>query len=196
MSGGGSDIGIGPIDSNTPCDRLKFEASVTSPDPQVVARLSKGDIAFVEIHEVCKGSDPFFKPLSALVCVLLFASAVRANVDDEELHREASWEYPSAEVVKFDLDVWLEQQRHGDETLDDEIMEQIAGVWQDAEQSIGADLLQRVAQTIGLADAEAAAFIGVCLAPWSSISAPDCALLTDEATPSVVRDNLRLIWGA
>ena len=75
-------------------------------------------------------------------------------------------------------------------------MEQIAKVWQDADQSNGADLLQRVAQTIGLADAEAAAFISVCLAPRSSISAPDCALLTDEATPSVVRDNLRLILGA
>jgi hypothetical protein len=160
-------------------------------------------------------------PLSALVCALLFASAVCANVDDEELHREASWEYPSAEAVRFDLDAWLEQRKLDNETLDNEtldnetldnetldnetldnetlgneITEQIAKVWQGADQSIGADLLQRVAQTIGLADVEAAALIGVCQAPRSVISAPDCALLTDEATPSVVRDNLRLILGA
>jgi hypothetical protein len=135
-------------------------------------------------------------PLSALVCALLFASAVCANVEDEELHREASWEYPSAEAVRFDLDAWIEQQQVDNETLDDEIMKQIAKVWQGADQSVGADLLQRVAQTIGLADVEAAALIGVCQAPRSAISAPDCALLTDEATPSVVRDNLRLILGA
>ena len=129
--------------------------------------------------------------LTALVTALLTASVVCANVDDEELYREASWEYPSAEAVKFDLDAWLEQQ-----PLDGETTDEIAKVWEGADQSTGADLLRRVAQTIALADAEAAAFISVCLAPRSSIAMPECALLSDETAPGVVRDNLRLILGA
>ncbi len=133
---------------------------------------------------------PRLNVLTALFCVSLLAATLSADLDDE-LHREASWQYPSVETVQLELEAWLEEQE-----LDEETRGQIAEVWQDAEQSLGGELLQRVAQTIGLADPEAAAFLRVCLAPRSSVSLPECALLSDEAAPAVVRDNLRLILGS
>lgn len=45
MSGrGGGGGGGGDPDPETPCDRLRFSAQLTSPQPQVVATLSVGEV--------------------------------------------------------------------------------------------------------------------------------------------------------
>ncbi|MEW6070909.1 MAG: hypothetical protein AB1485_09850 [Candidatus Thermoplasmatota archaeon] len=50
MSGhGGSDAG-GYSSTHSPCDELNFEASLASPQSEVVSRLRKGDILSVELR--------------------------------------------------------------------------------------------------------------------------------------------------
>lgn len=50
-SGGGSFGGGGPSEDDFDCDKLTFEANVTSPDPAVVATLREGDVLTVTLED-------------------------------------------------------------------------------------------------------------------------------------------------
>ena len=50
-SGGGSYGGGGPSEEEFDCDKLRFEAIVTSPDPTVVATLNEGDVLTVTLED-------------------------------------------------------------------------------------------------------------------------------------------------
>ena len=51
MSGSGTEVGgTGLRDSGTPCERLEFETTLASPDPDVVGQLSQGSVLDIELR--------------------------------------------------------------------------------------------------------------------------------------------------
>jgi hypothetical protein len=50
-SGGGGRFGGGPRDDEVDCDNLRFEATLTSPDPLVVATVSVDDVLSVGLAD-------------------------------------------------------------------------------------------------------------------------------------------------
>ncbi len=50
MSGSGGGVGGGGFDYELPCDNLRFEAQLTSPQPAVVKMLAVADVLDIEIN--------------------------------------------------------------------------------------------------------------------------------------------------
>lgn len=50
MSGGGSSIGMGGGGNESPCDALRFEAQLTSPQPGVVGTLKVNEVLDVAVN--------------------------------------------------------------------------------------------------------------------------------------------------
>ena len=145
------------------------------------------------------------------VALIYLSSTVPVTFADDEadLHREASWDYPTSAAIKAELDVWITEYQ-----LDPGVTEQIDELWPDAETETSQfgddtqymipvalqrhDLAVRVIETIRLVAPEANDFIDACYTVRSNAGRfpiPRVSLLDDETTPAVVRDNLRLLVG-
>lgn len=176
-------------------------------------------------------------------CVFATILASCTWADDEgDLARDATWDYPTSQQVKAELDVWI-----AEHNLEPGLLQQIEELWadpatDDVSSEGGAsddgtenqsdedesaddsdevpteddsttvavqqtaierdlsrrDLSNRVFETIRLVEPDANPFIDACYTAHLDAGRfviPPTVLLQDEATPAVVRDNLRLLVG-
>ena len=139
--------------------------------------------------------------------------------DESELAREATWDYPTAEQLRSEIDVWLAERE-----LDPSVERQIENLWSDAHSGGSQDvsdeggkaqfdtaqpnanerdlarreLNSRVIETIRLVSPESIPFIDACYTAHldaGRVVLPETKLLQDVATPAIIRDNLRLLVG-
>lgn len=73
MSGGGGGGDYGPAPPGGPCDKLTTETAVQSPNPEVVGRLSKGEI----LNVVLVSRTAYLYLGSEIVGTLIFAGLPR-----------------------------------------------------------------------------------------------------------------------
>ena len=132
---------------------------------------------------------------------LLFAGRLPAQVAlDDEFAKDPTWKAPSASDVRTSMMAWLDVRKP-----DEAIRKQAEALWpapagEPAAQAIAinidsAELLERVVTTMSLADPDAKQLVDLCSKPHSTSPTPTFAWLTDEKTPTVVRNNLRLWLG-
>jgi hypothetical protein len=112
---------------------------------------------------------------------------------DDDLKQRASWDWPDQKQVRQSIDDWV-----SDLTLEDEQLEAIETLWNEADQGDG-DLLEIVLDTISIADDAAGKFIKQCRGAgeeqtWIP-SLPELEQLLNEERPAIVTDQLRLLYG-
>ena len=124
---------------------------------------------------------------TAFAAVLSFVACAGA----QDLEQRASWSVPATADVKAQLDEYAQQLK-----ADEATQLKITALWPDEAAALeGADLLERLTASISVLDIRAKALVDHCEAPRSSIALPKFDVLTDEALPSLVRSNLRLLYG-
>ena len=122
------------------------------------------------------------------LAVIAVVSPLRA---EDELQKRATWQSPSVAEVKAAVDQWLAGQK-----LDDPAKAKIAALWaEDQLPAVSADVLDRVAETIALADAAARDLVAMCRGGQPSPVPTAFDVLQDNAKPPLVRNNLRLLFG-
>lgn len=128
----------------------------------------------------------------ASLAILLATGGLSVRADDAELGRRASWSTPSISQVKSELDAWLVAR-----AVDEPTRQRIAGLFQTpANESLESpELLDRLVVAIGEVEPAAKALVALMqqddgLGAWAA-----SPLLKDDATPAIVRNNLRLYAG-
>jgi len=139
-----------------------------------------------------------------LVCLGLPALARGAEGADDEASAPPSWSFPSPTVVRGEVFHWLES-RNVEPAKRDEIAKTI---WPEpaapaaasnppapAAQITPDELLDRVVRTIAAVDPPAKELLDLCAKPHQPGPLPKFPWLTDDKTPPLVRNNLRLWYG-
>jgi len=108
-----------------------------------------------------------------------------------QLTFEPSWEMPDYGEVRTQVLDWLEQSQ-----VDDNIRLEAQSFWPstDLRNSDGTALLDTLADTFALLNAQARALIDACNAQHLGPFPPDAAWLDDQALPDLLRQNLRLYY--
>jgi hypothetical protein len=131
----------------------------------------------------------FSVPFAPLTCAEV--APVAANSVEEEFTKSPTWTMPLASAVMTDTFKWLDARRR-----DDTIRKQAESLWPEGKDDpSGADLLQRVVKTFGLADPQARVLVDFCNKTRAAGPLPKFAWLADEQTPAFERNNLRLWFG-
>ena len=119
-------------------------------------------------------------------------NGVRAPLPSpDDLAQKATWSIPSHEDVRAILEAWLQTV-----TLDELTRAKTAAIW-----TVGGEpvppgrLLDQVAETLALADPAATEIVDFCRSAATVLSPPEFAILKDDGRPSLVRSNLRLVYG-
>lgn len=124
--------------------------------------------------------------LSALGLAVIVAAPAAA-----QLSSAASWSAPTPQEIKSQLDPWLASQ-----SLNDEQKQQIDVLWAASGEGLSSsDLLDQLSATLAVANADAAALVKFCQQPRATAVLPSFAILADESQPTLVRSNLRLVYG-
>jgi hypothetical protein len=120
-------------------------------------------------------------------------SAAFAQFDPaEDFGKEPTLKAASYDEVRAQATAWLEVQ-----TADEAIRAQAAALWP-AEPPVDVqfDLLDRLALTFALADADARGLVEFCSQPRQDVLLPDAAWLhAEDGKPAFVRSNLRVVYG-
>jgi hypothetical protein len=125
-----------------------------------------------------------------LAIAILFVGCLCATA--QELDRVASWSVPSRSEVKADVDQWLAAQ-----SLNEVQQQEIEALWALTDENpTGRDLLDQVTATLAVASPEAKSLVNFCRASRTSTPLPEFKILADTSLPPVVRNNLRLLYGA
>jgi len=151
----------------------------------------------------------FPKPLVGVLVFaatsLLTAHGLLAQVAlDDEFAKEPSWKAPPAMEVHTSIIAWI-----GERKPDEALRKQVDALWPaatnesatepaaqaTAADAISAELLERVVTTFALIDANATQLVDLCSKPHALTPTPTFDWLTDEKTPAIVRNNLRLWLG-
>ena len=123
--------------------------------------------------------------------ILLAAFLVPSLRGDEELHKRATWQAPERDEVRAGLEPWLAERK-----LDASTNKQIDALWAESPLPVdGAGLLDRLAETIALAEPSAGALVAMCRDGSPPVVLPSFDVLQDAAQPPLVRNNLRLLVG-
>ncbi len=126
-------------------------------------------------------------------CLLLVGVACAAgSALGDDLARRATWSVPAARDVKVELDAWL-----ASKTLDEAQKAQIAALWPDDQMEIpAAELLDQTVATLAVVEPAAKELANICRNTSVTSELPDVKYLSDNSLPPVVRNNLRLLYGA
>lgn len=108
-----------------------------------------------------------------------------------QLTFEPSWELPEYSAVRAQALNWLEQSQ-----IEAQSRETAESLWPTVElrDTDGTALLERVAETLAVADSQARALVDACDAPYVGPVPPEAKWLDDQALPSFLRQNLRLYF--
>ncbi|MEX0936389.1 MAG: hypothetical protein WDZ59_00910 [Pirellulales bacterium] len=128
--------------------------------------------------------------LAAALCLTACAAAVA-----DDLSQAPSWTSPATESVRDQVAKWLD----GQESLDDAQRQAAMERWQGEENPAisSATLLDRLAETLALADENVAQLIEDCTQPYQETSLPEAPWLLegDDARADFVSHNMRLYFG-
>lgn len=110
---------------------------------------------------------------------------------EDELQKRATWQLPAPAEVKAAIEPWLATQK-----LDTATQSKLDALWaEDPLPAVGADLLERLAETIALADPATRELVALCRGSSPPLLPPSFDVLQDAARPPLVRNNLRLLLG-
>ncbi|MGA2030853.1 MAG: hypothetical protein ABSG68_01240 [Thermoguttaceae bacterium] len=110
---------------------------------------------------------------------------------DKPLAKAAAWRPPRADEVQAQALAWLQQQKVAPAT-----QAKAADVWAGlSDKADGGELLERLAATFALADAQAARLVELCGRPRTEFRLPAESWLADPKTPPLLAANLRLFYG-
>lgn len=126
------------------------------------------------------------RPLFTLV-LLCLASTATAQMD-----QAASWAVPASADVKQQLDAWLATQ-----SLSAEQQHALEALWPATDEAPrGEELLEQLTASLAAVSAKAKEVVAFCQSPRSEVRLPDFEILADNSQPALVRNNLRLLYGA
>ncbi len=118
---------------------------------------------------------------------LLFSSMLASS--HGQLTFEPSWELPRYSKVRKEMLQWLEQAQ-----VDPQVRAAAQSLWPTVElrATDGTALLDRVAETFAIANAQARALVDACNAQYEGPALPDAIWLDDQTLPDLLKHNLRL----
>ncbi len=127
----------------------------------------------------------------AMALALVCAAAAADDRPARPFAQRASWQVPSVDAARQQAFAWL-----AEAGADDPAHAAAESLWNRA----AADgnqvyLLDLTCSTFALADPRARELVTFCSQPRRAVELPDVAWLSDEATPPIVRHNLRLLYG-
>lgn len=108
----------------------------------------------------------------------------------DEFSQKATWKSPTAVEARAVVDVWLKERN-----ADADTVKRIDELWSAAGAPTSGELLDLVAASFAAADPQARELVALCSAPRTQVITPKFAWLTDDKTPAVERENLRLLLG-
>jgi hypothetical protein len=120
-------------------------------------------------------------------------AAVQAADEAEEFTKEPTWSAPAAKAVRADVLKWLDDSKI-DAAKRDTIVKTL---WPEspAEAPAAGEVLDRLVKTIAQVEPRSKALLDLCAKSHEVKKLPDFPLLTDDKTPAIVRNNLRLWYG-
>lgn len=124
--------------------------------------------------------------LSCSLSMLVGWTAICAA--DEALDQRASWEWPTTEKVRVELDEWL-----ADQELSDDQLAEIAAAWDGAQ--VNRSLLMPLLAAASAAQQELALFVASCQSVEMAPSLAEFDQLAAPSWPPLVTNNLRLLYG-
>jgi len=135
----------------------------------------------------------------AVAWLALGAIAARAADDAEEFTKDPTWTAPTAKAVRAEVLKWLDQSK-ADGKIDAAKRDALLkSLWPespaDAPAPAAGELLDRVVKTVAEVDPRSKELLDLCSKPHEIKKLPDFPLLTDEKTPVIERNNLRLWYG-
>jgi hypothetical protein len=128
--------------------------------------------------------------LATGLCLLLAAGPAWAQTGDA-LSKSATWQAPAPQEVRTEVFAYLDEQKADEATI-----ERATGLWDGLpEEPTETELLEHTAVTLTLADPQAAELVALCAKPKDRLLLPQFAFLTEEKTPLLLANNLRLLYG-
>ena len=127
------------------------------------------------------------KKTLVLIIPLLMIAPVHAV---DELARRATWQQPTAEQVKAQVDQWLAGRQ-----IDPTTQAKLDVLWLQPDGPADPTLLDTLASTLELVDGSARELVVLCRRKWSPGPPARFQVLSDEQTADLVRNNLRLLYG-
>ena len=119
---------------------------------------------------------------------LLLPIAAAVAFAGSDMLPEASWKPVKADAIRTRLDEYLESAH-----VAPNIQAEVRDRWRSAGEEAGADLLERLAQSLAKADERVNELVAFCSAVRDrSKKLPEFAWLADSETPLLVRNNMRV----
>ena len=129
--------------------------------------------------------------LALAVAVVAAAALSAAAQPPDPLAKTAAWQPVSAEDAKSRATAWL-QQNKAEQSMHDKA----EALWKALpENPTGAEVFEKLMETLALADENTAVLMRLCANPRSELRLPKYPWLTDEKTPPLVSANGRLYLG-
>lgn len=134
----------------------------------------------------------YLRAASWLLSFAVLATPLPSRVSgQEDLEKRASWDVPQLADVYAQLAADLKTR-----TRDDLTQTKVAALWPPGEETVPPDqLLDRVAATFALVDADARDVVEFCRQTGADILPRKFPVLTDTSRPDFERLNLRLLYG-
>ena len=139
--------------------------------------------------------------LFAAAWLAFAASTVQAASEGEEapaeeFTKDPTWTQPTAKAVRADVLKWLDAATVDGKKLDAAKRDAVVkSLWPESPAAPAGEILERVVKTIAEVDPRSKPLLDLCSKPHEIKPLPSFPLLTDEKTPALVRNNLRLWYG-
>lgn len=125
-------------------------------------------------------------------CVVAIYVAAGGFASAQDLSKRATWQTPTPDEVRTEILGWVEKQQDIDELT----RVKIDALWPEAMPAMtGNDLLEQVTATFALVDSQADELVQFCRGQRTRFVPPEFAVLQDESTPELMRNNLSLLLG-
>jgi hypothetical protein len=123
-----------------------------------------------------------------LALSLVIPIAVAAAYAGSDLVQEPSWQPVKAEAVRTSLEEYLKSA-----DISPEVQTEVRDRWRTASDQVGADILERLAQSLAKADEQVAELVTFCSTTSErGRKLPEFSWLADSETPEFVSRNMRL----
>lgn len=121
-----------------------------------------------------------------LTCLPVLAAESSPGV----LSKPPAWQPPDAAEVRSQVMEVLQERK-----VDDATRAKAEELWAGAKEPSGVELLDLVVRTFALADENCRSLVDLCSKPRTSLVPPSQPWLTDPATPPMIANNFRLLYG-